>query len=126
MYDDLLRGFGTSDLQSAVVDFHDGITSGFEFDYRTIESPTFLNIDGQRSGTFLYTFKDKYETNPITGAVQNWITFVGDRGYLFDFIGNPETFDSPENTEIRDHFIKSIKFLGANNQTSANATNRFD
>jgi hypothetical protein len=40
----------------------------------------------------------------------------------------PETFDSPENTEIRDHFdhfIKSIKFLGANNQTNSNATNRF-
>ena len=31
-------------------------------------------------------------------------------------------FDSAKNVEIRDHFIKSIKFLGINNATSTNVT----
>jgi len=125
LYNDLFRGFGTKDLQSAVIDFCNEITRDYKYDYRTIESPTFFNIDGQRSGTCLYTYKDKYETNSVAGAVQNWITFVGGRGYVLDFFATPEDFDSPENTEIRDHFINSIKFLGSNNVTNSNVTNRF-
>jgi hypothetical protein len=125
-YDDLLEAFGTSNLQSATIGLHQGLITAYTFDYRTIESPSFLNIDGQRSGTFLITFKLKYETVPITGAQQFWITMVGNNGYMINFMSSPETFDSPENIEIRDHFIKSIKFLGANNQTNSNMTNRFN
>ena len=32
-------------------------------------------------------------------------------GYLISFISTANTFDNPENIEIREHFIKSIKFL---------------
>jgi hypothetical protein len=35
-------------------------------------------------------------------------------------------FDSPENTETRDHFIKSIHFTGADNVTNTSIPNRFD
>jgi hypothetical protein len=59
-------------------------------------------------------------------ANQVWVVYVGDHGYLISFGSTTDQFDSPKNVEIRDHFIKSIKFLGANNQTSTNTTNRFD
>ena len=122
---DSLEYFDTSNLQSATNDLHEGLITDPTFDYRTIESSSFLNIDGQRSGTFLVTFKQKYDTDPITGAQQFWITMVGNNGYMITFVSSPETFDSAENSEIRDHFIKSIKFLGVNNQTNSNMTNRF-
>jgi len=125
-FDDLLEAFGTTNLQSATNDLHKDLLNSFTYDYRTIESPTFLNIDGQKFGTFLLTAKQKYETDPFRGAQQFWITMVGNNGYMINFISTPEAFDSPENTEIRDHLIKSIKFLGTNNQTSTNTTNRFD
>jgi hypothetical protein len=118
-FDDLLEAFGTTDLQSATNDLHEGLITDYTHDWRTIESPTFLTIDGQRSGTFLLTFEEKYETDPILGASQYWVTMVGNNAYTITFFSTPETFDSPENTEIRDRFIKSIKFLGLNN----NATN---
>lgn len=114
---DLLKNFGTVDVQSAVIAFHKSLTTDYTHDYRTIENPSFINIDNQRSGTFLITMKDKYETNSITNVVQYWFTIVGNTGYLIYFISTPEKFDNPENTEIRDHFIKSIKFLGTNNLT---------
>jgi hypothetical protein len=124
--DDLIRGFGTTNLPSAVNDFLDAMTNDYTKDYRVIESPSFNTIDGRNAGTFLFTGKDKFESNPVSLAAQMWITFLGDHGYSFSFMSPTDNFDSAENAEIRDHFIKSIKFLGANNQTSANTTNRFD
>ena len=44
--------------------------------------------------------------------MQLWIMFVGSRSYKINFISTQDIFDSPENIEILDHFIKSIKFLG--------------
>ena len=41
------------------------------------------------------------------------------------FISTQDMFDSPENIEILDHFIKSIKFLVGNNATQNNQTSRF-
>jgi len=122
--DDLIRGFGTTNLQSAVIDFLKGITSDYTKDYRVIESPSFIKIGNESAGTFLYTIQDKYETTPTNIAHQIWIVFVGNHGYTISFLGSPSTFDSPENTEIRDHFLKSIKFLG-NTTTTSNSTGRF-
>jgi hypothetical protein len=47
-------------------------------------------------------------------------------GWIQISVSPQKRFDNPETTEMRDHLIKSIKFLSANNQTSSNATNRFD
>ena len=58
--------------------------------------------------------------------MQLWIMFVGSRHYKINFISTQDMFDSPENIEIRDHFIKSIKFLGGNNATQSNQTSRFN
>ena len=70
--------------------------------------------------------KDKYEDNLTVAAVQDWVVFVGNHGYLIGFWSPTTYFDSPENTEIRDHFIKSINFIGADNATNTNVTNRFN
>jgi hypothetical protein len=117
-YNDIFENFGSTNLDSVFADFYKGrTTDDSKYEYRTIESPSFLNIDGQRTGSFLMTFKQKYEINPIIGAVQYWITVVGNNGYMIEFMSTPENFDTPDNIEIRDHFIRSINFLGLNNNT---------
>ncbi len=63
------------------------------------------------------TFKQKNEINPIIGELQYWMTFVGNSGYVIEFISTLENYGNPDNIEIRDHFIKSINFLGLNNIT---------
>jgi hypothetical protein len=73
---------------------------------KVIESPSFLTIDGEKAGTYLFTMGN----NII--ATQNWHVYNGNDKYSFGFLASPTEFDSPENIEIRDHFIKSIKFLG--------------
>jgi len=123
--DDLIRGFGTSDIRSAVTNFYDEVIGAYTQDFRTIEPPSFITIDGRNTGTFLVTAKEKYATNPYTIATQVWITFVDNRAYTFTFLSTPENFDNPTNTEVRDHFIKSVKFLVLNNQMITNSTNRF-
>ena len=54
--------------------------------------------------------------------MQLWIMFVGSRSYKINFISTQDMFDSTENIEILDHFIKSIKFLGGNNASQNNQT----
>lgn len=121
-----LKDFGIADVQSGIISLHEGLLNSFAYDFRSIEPPSLLNIDGQRTGTFVVTFKEKYETDPTTLASQYWVTKAGNNGYMMTFFSSPQRFDSPENPEVPDHFIKSIKFLGVNNATSTNATNRFD
>jgi len=62
-------------------------------------------------------FSQRDEIDPISGEVQYWITFVGENGYIIKFLSIPENFDTPDNTEMRDHFISSINFLGLSNTT---------
>ena len=115
---DLLETFGSTNLDSVFTHFYEGhTTDDSKYEYQTLESPSFVNIDGQRTGSFLMTFKQKNEIDPIIGALQYWITFVGNNGYVIDFISTSENYGNPDNIEIRDHFIKSINFLGLNNIT---------
>ena len=120
-YDDLLESFGTSNLDAAFTKFYSATTTDDnEYEFKIIESPSFVSIDSQRTGSFLLTFKEKNEIDPITGAVKYWITFVGNSGYKMEFMATPENFDTPDNIEIRDQFIESIIFLGQNNATNTN------
>jgi hypothetical protein len=105
--------------------YKEAITSDYSLEYKVIEQPTFLTIDGQQAGTYLYTTKDKYEENAVRLAIQNWVVGAGDRAYLIWFTNMPANFDKPEVTEIRDHFIKSIKFLGISNTTESTQPSRF-
>ena len=107
--------------------YKDNIDSDYSKEIKVIEQPSFLTIDGQRAGTFLYTSKDKYEENAVKSAIQTWIvTPTPGQGYIIMFSTSPDNFDMPEVIEIRDHIIKSIKFLGVGNTTESNKPSRFD
>jgi hypothetical protein len=123
--DDLTSTSGSNDLITGFYDFYKQAISDYTKEISVIEQPSFINIDGQKAGTFLITQKDKYEDTALRLANQLWVVYVGDHGYLISFASPTDQFDSPKNAKIRDDFIKSIKFLGANNQTSTNTTNRF-
>jgi hypothetical protein len=99
-----LEEFVKLSLESAIRDF--------EKEYRTIEDPSMMSIDGRETGTFLFTEQDKYDDYAVKFAKQMWISDVSDEIYVFTFIAPTNSFDSPENIDIRDHFINSIKFLG--------------
>jgi hypothetical protein len=91
-------------------------TYDYTKEQKVIEDPTFLTIDGQEAATFLFTSKDKYDDNAITIGDQAWLVNNIDHSYVISFLAPPTSFDSPENTQIRDRFIKSINFLGVTNQ----------
>lgn len=123
---DLISGYGSEDFLTAFYQtYKDLISLDYSNEYRVIEQPSFINVDNQKVGTFLYTYKDKYEDNPITFANQIWMAYVGDAGYMLSFFSPTTSFDSPENMEIRDRFIKSIKFLSPNNASSISIPDRF-
>jgi len=117
-YDDLLEGFGSTDFDFAFSDFYKHrITEDLKFEYKTIQPPSLLEIDGHKTGSFHIIISQKDEIDPISGEVQYWITFVGENGYIIKFLSIPENFDTPDNIEMRDHFISSINFLGLSNTT---------
>jgi hypothetical protein len=114
-------------LQRAVYEFFkSSIDSDYGKEYKVIEQPSFVTIDKQKAGTYLYTHKDKYEEFATKWASQIWIVYAGNHGYLLSFMTSTNQFDTPEMKQIRDQFLKSIKFLGVTNQTNNNAPNRFD
>jgi len=119
-YDDLLEGFGSTDFEFAFSDFYKHrIMEDLNFEYKTIQPPSLLEIDGHKTGSFHIMFSQKDEIDPISGEVQYWITFVGENGYMIEFLSIPENFDTRDNTEMRDRFISSIDFLGLSNSTDA-------
>ena len=87
----------------------------------TIETPSYLTIDGKKTGTFLLALKLK--DSGVEAGQQFWLVLVGDRVYQIFNMELTRNFDSPENTEIRNHFINSIKFLG---DTEPQQKSRFD
>lgn len=126
-YTNLREGFSSTDLQTALYNsFKSTIGYDYSTDYKVIEQPSFISIGGYKAGTFLYTSKDKIEDYASLWANQDWIVFAGSTGYNMDFMATADLFDSPENIEFRDHFLKSINFLGQNNTVNTiNSTSRF-
>jgi hypothetical protein len=122
-YDNLLEDFGSTDFEFVLSDFYKHrITDDMKFDYKTIQPPTLLEIDGHKTGSFHITFSQKDEIDPISGEVQYWITFVGKNGYMIEFLSIPENFDTPDNSEMRNRFISSIDFLGQTDGMDASGT----
>lgn len=118
--------FQGMDIREAVYElFKESITGDYSNEYKVIEQPTFSNIDNQTTGTWLFTSKDKYEENALKWATQRWLVKTPDNGYLIGFSSTPDVFDSPAATEVRDRFLKSIKFLGIN-ATESSQPSRFD
>lgn len=112
-YADLIDAFGTTDLDSAIFGWVKNMQlRDFSREYLTMESPSYLNIDGVRTGTVVYTSKERYGNDLGIGiASQIWIALIGKNGYLISFMANADQFDSPENIIDRDQFINSIHFL---------------
>ena len=110
---ELMLEIGTSDSSTETV---------------VIESPSILTIDNQTAGTFVVTTKPKFEVDAKKTASQSWWVPTSNHVYMIIYMSNPEDFDSPENIEIRDHFVKSIKILGdkTSTKTTNNSTSRFD
>ena len=122
-YNDLLKSFNTTNFDYLFSDFYkERSTNNLRYEYSTVEPPSFLNVDGQKTGSFLIISKQKGEVNPIGVEVQYWITIVGNTGYIVEFLSTPENFNTSENVEIRDRFIQSINFIGLNNTTDASGS----
>jgi hypothetical protein len=123
--DNLTSGIGSNDLITGFNYVYKQAISDYTKEISVIEQPSFINIDGQKAGTFLITQKDKYEDNALRLANQLWVVYVGDHGYLISFDSTTDLFDTPKNVKIRDDFIKSIRFIQPENSTNTNVTNRF-
>jgi hypothetical protein len=84
---------------------------------KTSSSPSFkmiqpldfskYTINGEKAGIYVYTNK---LTSHITES-QALLTIHNGKHYLFIYSGFPPQFDSPEQKAIRDHILKSIRFL---------------
>lgn len=119
-YNDLLKSFNTTNFDHLFSDFYNELSNdNSRYEYRTVEPPSFFNLDGQKTGSFLVIFKEKAQVDPIGVEVQYWIMFAGNTGYVLEFLSTPENFNTSENLEIRDRFIQSINFIGSNNTTDA-------
>jgi hypothetical protein len=103
-------------------------TEDFSKEFKTIEYPSLSTINDKDVGSFLITEEDKYEDFPTKYAKQFWILSFNDKFYNFAFISPTSNFDNPDNMEIRDNFIKSLKFIGDNtkSKTTSNSISRFD
>jgi hypothetical protein len=115
-----LKSFNTTNFDHLFSDFYNERSSdNSRYEYRTVEPLSFFSVDGQKTGSFLVIFKEKAQVDAIGVEVQYWITFVGNTGYVLEFLSTPENFNTSENLEIRDRFIQSINFIGLNNTTNA-------
>lgn len=52
-----------------------------------------------------------FRTRESNDAIQYWTFIANGHEYLIDFFSPITEFNSPENTEILDHFIKSTKVV---------------
>jgi hypothetical protein len=96
------------------------LTSDGDYAYELIDGPTFTKIDHQETGTYTYTMKSKYNDNAIKFVEQYWLVHLPDRDYFIWFTSTKDNFDSPETTQVRDHFIKSIKLSDIGDITKSN------
>ena len=103
-------GFNVTDIGAMTNEYYNtGLSKSGNYDVRLIEPIHLLNIDNHSAASFVAA-GDRGEE---TGATQIWMVAVDNQVYSFVFVSTPDTFDSPESTEIRNHFINSVNFLGA-------------
>jgi hypothetical protein len=123
-YKDAVSLLGTLDIEDATKSMIPDLKrSLLGYEVRIVEEPHLITIDNKTAGTVIIAAEEKYEDPPIKMANQLWVVIIGSKAFLINYIDNPKEFDSPTNTEIRDHFIKSIAFLG---NPEPQQTSRFD
>ena len=132
---DDLQGDEYNNLQTFTKEYLKLVTSNTaEYTYKIIEKPSPTDNGKLDMGTFLFTRQDKNEDSDEKVAIQFW-TIILDKQryaslaaghqYAISFIAFTSQFDNPTNMEIRDHFIKSLKFRGDGKSPSP-STSRFD
>ena len=85
-------------------------TEGIEdFEIKKIENLTTISIGNLEMGTF--TEEYKFENDTDTTTSQFWTILSGGKGYNIEFSAPTSTINSPEVSEIRDQFIKSVKIV---------------
>ena len=110
--DSILDYFETSNTEEATYFSLKAYKTGMIDNYVNVsEPPSSLNIDGHKAVTFAITIQNKYEKSVPMIGLQDWTVFVENHGYVLGFKGFSDKFDSIENTDIRNHFISSIRFI---------------
>ncbi len=95
----------------------------FGFDGRIIEESHLVTFDNKIAATAVIAVEWRYYNPPFKFVDQQWIVFIGSNAYLISYLDSPiDDFNSPSHTMIRDHFIKSIKYLGDRSTTIATTT----
>jgi len=113
-YKDALSLFRTLDIKEAAKIMISILEASlFGFDVRIIEEPHLVTIDNNTAATAVIAAEERYYNPPFKFLDQQWIVIIGSNAYLISYLDSPTNdFDSPSHTMIRNHFIKSIKFLG--------------
>ncbi|HEY6588791.1 MAG TPA: PsbP-related protein, partial [Nitrososphaeraceae archaeon] len=113
-YKDALSYFRTLDIKDAAKTMISILEASlFGFDVLTIEESNLVTIDNKTAATAVIAAEERYYNPPFKFVDQQWIVIIGSNAYLISYLDSPiDDFDSPSHTMIRDHFIKSIKFLG--------------
>jgi len=80
--------------------------------YRTLEPPAISTIDGKIAATFIHSFVESMDGIRVEEVQQIWLVYVGIKDYyLIGFKAPSQLFTGIENSQARDNFIKSIRFL---------------
>jgi hypothetical protein len=80
--------------------------------YKVIELPAISTIDGKIAATFIHSFVERIDGISVEEVQQIWLVNVGARDYyLIGFKAPSQLFTGIENTQARDNFVKSLKFL---------------
>lgn len=108
-YDDPENDLGALNVETASNNVLNGLLSIDDFNAKIIENQSYIFLGGHRAQTFLISIEND---EGIKGAHQNWQVFVGDHSYQIINLALASDFDSFENTQIRNHVMDSIKFLG--------------
>ena len=76
-------------------------------------SPWFTNFHGHQAGTYVLTTKgsDADEDTERIFKSQEWLVYIGPHVYYIFYESPRDRFDSNDGTEIRNHFINSIRFI---------------
>ena len=119
-YKDALSLFRTLDIKDAAKTMISILEASlFGFDVRIIEEPRLVTIDNKTAATAVIAAEERYYDPPFKFLDQQWIVIIGNNAYLISYLDSPiDDFNSPSHTMIRNHFIKSIKFLEDSSATA--------
>jgi hypothetical protein len=109
----IIRGNRTgleSDLMTEINKMENTIGNFFPYELAFPISQT--TIGGQEAATLIYSLPGKGYDKELEPIHQIWMIYVGKiEYYLILFTAPRYSFGNTENTEIRNQFIQSIKFL---------------